>query len=180
MLLSQGRSSCDILLSTSVPSDTAGRGTAESRADRDARHGETVQAVRRGPRLPHQRFRYAEQRTVPEHLAAGNRAAYRLIVDGEVERKGAFSLAELRAMHALAQITRHDCVEGWSAIGAWSGVPLGSFLNVVRPTARARYVIFQEDHVACARRRPRDGSESCRGRHSKREWRSSLRRNRGG
>jgi DMSO/TMAO reductase YedYZ molybdopterin-dependent catalytic subunit len=75
-------------------------------------------------------------------LLAGEFAAYRLVVDGEVENKAAFSLPQLRAMHSLAQITRHDCVEGWSAIGAWSGVPLGAFLKVVRPTARARYVVF--------------------------------------
>jgi molybdopterin-dependent oxidoreductase-like protein protein len=69
-------------------------------------------------------------------------ASYRLAVDGEVEHKAAFSLAELRAMQSLTQITRHDCVEGWSAIGQWGGVPLGEFLRVVRPTARARFVVF--------------------------------------
>jgi DMSO/TMAO reductase YedYZ molybdopterin-dependent catalytic subunit len=68
--------------------------------------------------------------------------SYRLAVDGEVERKQAFALAELRAMQSLTQITRHDCVEGWSAIGKWSGVPLGAFLRVVQPTPRARYVVF--------------------------------------
>jgi DMSO/TMAO reductase YedYZ molybdopterin-dependent catalytic subunit len=68
--------------------------------------------------------------------------SYRLAVDGEVERKQAFTLAELRAMQSLSQITRHDCVEGWSAIGEWGGVPLGAFLQVARPTARARYVVF--------------------------------------
>jgi DMSO/TMAO reductase YedYZ molybdopterin-dependent catalytic subunit len=69
-------------------------------------------------------------------------ASYRLAVDGAVEHKAAFSVAELRAMLARTQITRHDCVEGWSAIGEWGGVPLGDFLRVVRPTPSARYVVF--------------------------------------
>ncbi|MBV9104253.1 MAG: molybdopterin-dependent oxidoreductase [Candidatus Eremiobacteraeota bacterium] len=75
-------------------------------------------------------------------MVADGFRSYRLIVDGEVERRGAFTLPELRAMQPLTQITRHDCVEGWSAIGEWSGVPLGTFLRMVGPTARARYVVF--------------------------------------
>ena len=68
--------------------------------------------------------------------------SYRLVVDGEVENPGAYTLPQLRAMQSLTQITRHDCVEGWSAIGEWGGVPLGQFLRIVRPTARARYVVL--------------------------------------
>jgi DMSO/TMAO reductase YedYZ molybdopterin-dependent catalytic subunit len=70
-------------------------------------------------------------------------ASYRLVVDGEVEKRSAFTLPELRALASLAQITRYDCVEGWSAIGKWSGVPLGKLLALVRPTSRARYVVFR-------------------------------------
>jgi DMSO/TMAO reductase YedYZ molybdopterin-dependent catalytic subunit len=69
-------------------------------------------------------------------------ASYHLVVDGEVERKQAFSLAELRALGSPTQITRHDCVEGWSQIGEWGGVPLGQLLRIVRPTTGARYVVF--------------------------------------
>ncbi len=68
--------------------------------------------------------------------------SYRLVVDGEVERKAAFTLGQLRGMRNLTEVTRHDCVEGWSAIGKWSGVRLGDLLARVRPTARARYVVF--------------------------------------
>lgn len=68
--------------------------------------------------------------------------AYRLIVGGDVERAQAFGLPELRALASLEETTRHDCVEGWSAIGKWRGVPLGTLLAMVRPTARARYVVF--------------------------------------
>lgn len=75
-------------------------------------------------------------------LARGNFAGYRLIVDGAVERKQALTLAELRALQSYSEVTRHDCVEGWSAIGKWSGIPLATVLALVRPTQRARYVVF--------------------------------------
>jgi DMSO/TMAO reductase YedYZ molybdopterin-dependent catalytic subunit len=45
-------------------------------------------------------------------------------------------------MRSRTQITRHDCVEGWSAIGKWKGVPLSEVLALVRPQASARYVVF--------------------------------------
>jgi DMSO/TMAO reductase YedYZ molybdopterin-dependent catalytic subunit len=76
-------------------------------------------------------------------LVAGNFAAYRLIVDGAVERPRALSLAELSAMPQRTQITRHDCVEGWSAIGKWSGVPLAALLDAVAPRQDARFVVFR-------------------------------------
>jgi DMSO/TMAO reductase YedYZ molybdopterin-dependent catalytic subunit len=75
-------------------------------------------------------------------LVAGNFVAYRLVVDGAVDQRRAFSLAQLRAMTQQTQITRHDCVEGWSAIGKWSGVRLGDLLETVRPRDDARYVVF--------------------------------------
>ena len=67
---------------------------------------------------------------------------YRMVVDGAVERRHAFTLAELQAMNQKTQITRHDCVEGWSAIGKWSGVPLRDLLATVRPRSDARFVVF--------------------------------------
>ncbi len=76
------------------------------------------------------------------NLAAGGFAAYHLVVDGAVERPRAFSLAELYRMPQRTQITRHDCVEGWSVIGKWSGVPLAAMLDAARPRADARYVVF--------------------------------------
>jgi DMSO/TMAO reductase YedYZ molybdopterin-dependent catalytic subunit len=75
-------------------------------------------------------------------LVQGRFGAYRLVVDGAVERKQALSLAELRALQTYSEITRHDCVEGWSAIGKWSGVPLGTVLALAKPAANARYAIF--------------------------------------
>src|SRR5581483_10540658 len=76
-------------------------------------------------------------------LLADNFASYRLAVDGAVERRRAFTLGELQSMPQQTQITRHDCVEGWSAIGKWSGVPLAALLDAVEPRPDARYVVFR-------------------------------------
>ena len=75
------------------------------------------------------------------HAAAGF-AGWRLRVDGLVEAPAAFSLAELQAMPARSQITRHDCVEGWSAIGKWTGVPLSEVLGRVRLRPDARFIVL--------------------------------------
>ncbi len=69
-------------------------------------------------------------------------ADYRLAIDGLVERPGTFSLADIRALPSRTQITRHDCVEGWSAIGKWKGARLSSLLETVRVKSNARYVVF--------------------------------------
>ncbi len=87
-------------------------------------------------------------------LAQAGFADYRLVVDGLVERPGHYSLADLRAMPARTQITRHDCVEGWSAIGKWQGARLAPLLRAVRPMAAARYVVFH-----CADPMEADGRE---------------------
>ncbi len=76
-------------------------------------------------------------------LVARNFAPYRLVVDGAVERPQAFSLGQLQRMPQERQITRHDCVEGWSAIGKWSGVPLRALLDAVSLRNDARYVVFR-------------------------------------
>jgi DMSO/TMAO reductase YedYZ molybdopterin-dependent catalytic subunit len=81
--------------------------------------------------------------SVYDGLVKDGFASYALAVAGEVERPQKFTLRELRALASLTQITRHDCVEGWSAIGQWGGVPLGAFLRLVRPTSKARYVVFR-------------------------------------
>jgi len=67
---------------------------------------------------------------------------WRLKVDGLVERPTALSLAELRTLPARTQITRHDCVEGWSAIGKWTGAQLGPLLQSVGLKPEARYLVF--------------------------------------
>ena len=80
----------------------------------------------------------------PEYLAlkADGFAGYRLRLRGLVERPLEFSLDALRAMPARTQITRHDCVEGWSVIGQWTGVPLSHLFALARLKPGARHVVF--------------------------------------
>ena len=75
-------------------------------------------------------------------MVANGFADYRLAVAGLVGKPKQFSLAELRALPERTQITRHDCVEGWSAIAKWKGVKLSAILDAVQPAANAKYVMF--------------------------------------
>lgn len=75
-------------------------------------------------------------------LASNQFADYRLEVSGLVENPGTFSLTELQALPNRTQITRHDCVEGWSAIGKWKGARLSALLEQVKPKSQARYLVF--------------------------------------
>ncbi|MGH7138505.1 MAG: molybdopterin-dependent oxidoreductase, partial [Pirellulales bacterium] len=75
-------------------------------------------------------------------LAAGNFADYRLKVYGLVENPVELSLADLRAMAAKTQITLHHCIQGWSGIAAWSGLPVSDLLRLVRPKPEAEAVVF--------------------------------------
>lgn len=70
-------------------------------------------------------------------------SSYRLEVAGMVTDKRKWTLAELRAMPQVEQVTRHICVEGWSAIGKWGGVPFASFLKQVGADTTAKYVGFK-------------------------------------
>lgn len=74
--------------------------------------------------------------------AASRFADWRLVIDGLVRQPHSVSLAQLRAMPARTQITRHDCVEGWSAIGKWIGVPLKLLLKAAGPLPAARFAVF--------------------------------------
>ena len=69
-------------------------------------------------------------------------ADWRLVIDGLVERPMALSLAQLRSQPARTQITRHDCVEGWSSIGQWTGARLGPLLDRAGLKPEARYLVF--------------------------------------
>lgn len=71
-----------------------------------------------------------------------NFADWRLIVDGKVKTPLKLSLADLKNLPPRTQITRHDCVEGWSAIGKWTGVPLKAVLETAGPLTEARYAVF--------------------------------------
>jgi len=76
-------------------------------------------------------------------LLEGKFADWRLEVVGLVQTPLKLSLADLKTLPARTQITRHDCVEGWSAIGKWTGVPLGLVLQAAGLDPRARYVVFE-------------------------------------
>jgi DMSO/TMAO reductase YedYZ molybdopterin-dependent catalytic subunit len=76
-------------------------------------------------------------------LAEGGFADYRLTVSGLVEKPLFLSLAEVQAMPSRTQITRHDCVEGWSCIAKWTGVPLARVLEEAKPKPEARFVVFR-------------------------------------
>ena len=75
-------------------------------------------------------------------LLVNNFADYRLEVGGLVVRPTSLSLPELKAMASRTQITRHDCVEGWSAIAKWKGTKLAALLDAVQPEPEARFVVF--------------------------------------
>jgi len=75
-------------------------------------------------------------------LAAKGFADYRLEVGGLVAQPGNFSLTDLGALPSRTQVTRHDCVEGCSAIAKWKGARLAALLEVVRPKPEARFVVF--------------------------------------
>ena len=76
-------------------------------------------------------------------FSKGTWAGYRLPVSGLVETPLVLTLPELQAMPRLTQITRHDCVEGWSVIGKYSGVVLSTVIAMAKPKPEARYVIFR-------------------------------------
>jgi DMSO/TMAO reductase YedYZ molybdopterin-dependent catalytic subunit len=82
--------------------------------------------------------------STPEYmfLKAQNFAPYRLTIKGMVEREVSFSLDELRNMPARSQITRHDCVEGWSCIAKWTGTALGPVLDMAGVKPEARFCVY--------------------------------------
>ena len=77
-----------------------------------------------------------------QRLAESGFMDWRLEVGGLVARPGSFSLSELKQLPSRTQITRHDCVEGWSCIGKWKGVRLAALLDLVGARPEARYVMF--------------------------------------
>jgi DMSO/TMAO reductase YedYZ molybdopterin-dependent catalytic subunit len=74
---------------------------------------------------------------------ARNFADWRLKIFGLVDKPLSLSLTELQRLPRRTQITRHDCVEGWSAIGMWTGVPLGLLLKAASLKLNARYAVLR-------------------------------------
>jgi DMSO/TMAO reductase YedYZ molybdopterin-dependent catalytic subunit len=75
-------------------------------------------------------------------LVAEGFKSYALRVGGLVEAPKVFSYAELKAMPKQEQITTHFCIQGWSGVAKWGGVPMRHILELVRPMAEARYAVF--------------------------------------
>ncbi len=69
--------------------------------------------------------------------------AWRLTVDGLVEAPVAFSLAELRELPVVEQVSRMVCVEGWSAKAAWTGFSYQALADAVRPAPEATWLYFE-------------------------------------
>jgi DMSO/TMAO reductase YedYZ molybdopterin-dependent catalytic subunit len=67
---------------------------------------------------------------------------WRLELSGRIADKTPWSVEKLRTLPQETQVTRHICIEGWSQVGQWSGVPLSVFLQRVGADLRARYVSF--------------------------------------
>jgi DMSO/TMAO reductase YedYZ molybdopterin-dependent catalytic subunit len=70
-------------------------------------------------------------------------ASYKLELAGLIREKKSWTLPELYALPQTSQVTRHICVEGWSAIGKWGGVRFSSFLERVGADTTAKYVGFK-------------------------------------
>lgn len=77
-----------------------------------------------------------------QKLAANNFGDWQLEIGGLVGRPARYSLMDLHAMPSRTQITRHDCVEGWSAIGKWKGVALRDIVEKAGRQSSAKYVVF--------------------------------------
>lgn len=67
---------------------------------------------------------------------------FKLKVYGEVEEKIALSLEEIKSMEKQTQITKHHCIQGWTAVAEWSGIPMRDLMSLCRPNKKANYVIF--------------------------------------
>ncbi|MGI8869178.1 MAG: molybdopterin-dependent oxidoreductase [Mycobacteriales bacterium] len=77
-----------------------------------------------------------------QELVAARFRTYRLPIGGLVEHPVTLSLAELRGLGEKTQITKHNCIQGWTAVAEWGGVPLARILDLVHPTATAKHIVF--------------------------------------
>ncbi len=80
----------------------------------------------------------------PEYteLLAGDFVDYRLRINGLVDNPVELDVAQLRALPPHEQITQHFCIQGWSGIAKWGGVSMQTIIDLVRPNAEARWVVF--------------------------------------
>ncbi|UVK49561.1 molybdopterin-dependent oxidoreductase (plasmid) [Mesorhizobium sp. AR07] len=77
-----------------------------------------------------------------DDLVAEQFASYRLRISGLVTSPRELSLCDLKGMAKQEQITTHFCIQGWSGVAEWGGVPMRDMLDLVKPTPEARYAVF--------------------------------------
>ncbi|MEO9019367.1 MAG: molybdopterin-dependent oxidoreductase, partial [Gemmatimonadaceae bacterium] len=88
-------------------------------------------------------------------MAAASFSDFVLEVDGLVEQPLRVTLAEIRSWPRSTQITKHDCIQGWSAVGEWSGVAFAELMRRCRPLPDARYaVLYAFDNKATSEHNP--------------------------
>ncbi len=75
-------------------------------------------------------------------LKEGNFTDYKITIGGLVENPQEISYAALKAMPKQDQITKHFCIQGWSGVAKWGGVPVRDIMKIVKPKPEARYVVF--------------------------------------
>jgi len=85
------------------------------------------------------------QPNTPDKAPVIDPATYRLNITGRAERRDDWTLEQLYALPRVTQVTRHICIEGWSAIGKWSGVRFSEFLRRIGADTQAKYVTFRCD-----------------------------------
>ena len=85
------------------------------------------------------------QPNTPDKAPVIDPVTYRLNITGRADRPDDWTLDQLYALPRVTQITRHICIEGWSAIGKWSGVRFSEFLRRIGADTRAKYVTFRCD-----------------------------------
>ncbi|HET7026754.1 MAG TPA: molybdopterin-dependent oxidoreductase [Candidatus Limnocylindrales bacterium] len=78
-----------------------------------------------------------------QQLAENDFRGFVFEVSGLVEEPFGVSLDELRGLGAVTQVTKHNCIQGWSQVASWTGVPLGTLLDRARPLPGARYLLFR-------------------------------------
>jgi methionine sulfoxide reductase catalytic subunit len=108
--------------------------------------------------------------TMPESdafnlLAKDNFTNYRLRVYGLVDHPKEFSYAELKAIPKQEQITAHFCIQGWSGVAKWGGVPMRHILDIVKPAPDARYAVFYSFAEGAEGGRYYDGHKIQNGKH---------------
>ncbi|GCE06040.1 hypothetical protein KDAU_33690 [Dictyobacter aurantiacus] len=77
-----------------------------------------------------------------KHLAQNNFRDWRLEVNGLVKHPLCLSLEDLRDLPVTSQITKHNCIQGWSGVGKWTGVCVSEILNRCQPKPEAKYLVF--------------------------------------